>query len=289
MKSSLFLEHTQNAKISHSNHADDDDDTVWEDVDDDIHMDIHDINAHSEIVTCKRKPRRRSYNKSAKKAILKSNSSKIDTKLTFYDILQADINNNNYDEQFHSLLQINPTPTIRDLHSHFPYLQHHWDGPYQQTFEEDHPSLCEYYGNLFQKKHDIFISSPDYQLQHVYIPLIYPNIAFDKYIPQPIDPKLWNKVFPLPASWRPTTYDELLHYATLNDLPLPIPPTLYNEICIKEPSISDEDEDSEENYDTYDDPDPEDADLGDNIETELDDDDNEDADPQIDDDYLDSI
>ena len=115
IKSSLFLEHAQNAKILHSNHADDDDDTVWEDVDEDIHMDINDINAH----TCKRKSCRRFYNKSAKKAITKSSSANIETKHTFYDILEADLNNNNNDEQFHTLFITNPTPPIRDLHIHF--------------------------------------------------------------------------------------------------------------------------------------------------------------------------
>ena len=54
MKSSLFLEHAKNNKNLRSNHADDDDDAVWKDVDDDIHMDIDDIKANSKISTCKR-------------------------------------------------------------------------------------------------------------------------------------------------------------------------------------------------------------------------------------------
>ena len=188
--------------------------------------------------------------------------------------MEADINNNNYEEQFQILLQTNPTPTILDLHTHFPYLSHHWDGPYQQAFEEDHPFLCDYYGNLLQQRYDIFISSPDYQLKNSYIPLIYPNITFNHYLPQPIHPTLWDRVYTLPTLSRPNTYEELLHFATVNLLPLPLSPTLYDQICIQEPSLSD-DEDSEENFETYDDPDLEDADIEQSNHSEFEDDDND--------------
>ena len=146
---------------------DDSDESDWEDIlNDSTPMDVDDF--HTPVNTSslkkRRKPRRRSYNKSSKK----SNVSNIETKLTFYDILEAAINNNNYDEQFQTLLQTNPTPTILDLHTHFLYLSHHWDGVHQQAFEEDHPSLCDYYGNLLQLRHDIFISNPDYKFKKLH-------------------------------------------------------------------------------------------------------------------------
>ena len=86
---------------------------------------------------------------------------------------------------------------------------------------------------------------------------------------------------------RPNTYEDLLHYATVNLLPPPLPPTHYDEICIQEPSLSD-DKSSEENFDTYDDPDLEDADIGENIESEFEDDDY-DEDPENGEDYSDFL
>ena len=197
------------------------------------------------------------------------------------DIIEADIENNNYDEQFKFLLTTDPSPSIATLNSIFPYFQEHWNGVNYQSFAEDHPTICTYYETLLFKQHDIFQSSSDYQLHQTYIPLIYPNITFNHYLPHPIHSTLWDSVYTLPASSRPNTYEELLHYATVNLLPLPVPPSKYDEI--QDPSVPEEDEDSEENFATYDDPDPDDADLGDNNETALDDDDGEDVDPDIDD------
>ena len=98
---------------------------------------------------------------------------------------------------------------------------------------------------------------------------------------------MWNRVYTLPTSSRPNTYEELLHYATVNFLPTPLPQTHYDKICIQDPSISD-DKNSEENFDTCDDPDPKDADIGENIESEFEDDYN-DKDPENNENYSDFL
>ena len=72
----------------------------------------------------------------------------------------------------------------------------------------------------------------------------------------------------------------------MNDLPVPISSTHYKEISTQDLSTSDQEEESEENFDTYSDPDPEDAHFVHNIDSEFDDDVNdEDADPENDNDY----
>ena len=83
---------------------------------------------------------------------------------------------------------------------------------------------------------------------------------------------MWNRVYTLPTSSRPNTYEEMLHFATVNLLPSPLSPTLYDEIYIQEPSLSD-DEDSEQNFETYDDPDHEDVDIEESNHSEFEDDD----------------
>ena len=70
----------------------------------------------------------------------------------------------------------------------------------------------------------------------------------------------------------------------MNDLPHPISPIHYNEIRFQDPSISDQDEESEETFDTFSDPDPDDSHLVDNNDSEFDGNDyDEDADPENDD------